>query len=87
MAFIAHHTGLVPQVLTGAKAHCASTEGARAGCASTKSACCLKLAVTVHEQNAQVVRVKEQAEQKLRVSMAFTEAEATGRSTQMNLPT
>ena len=34
----------------------------------------------MQEQTAQALRVKEQAEQTLRVSTAFTEAEVTGRS-------
>ena len=40
----------------------------------------MKHAVTVQEQIAQALRVKEQAQQIFRVSTAFTEAGGTGRS-------
>ena len=46
----------------------------------------MKPAVIVQEQIAQSSRVKEQAEQTIRVSLAFTKAEAKGRSAQMNVP-
>ena len=45
----------------------------------------MKPAVAEQEQIAPAPTLQEPAEQMLRVSMAFTEAEATGRSTQTNM--
>ena len=47
----------------------------------------MELALTVQEQQlVQSSRVKEHAEQQSRLSVAFTDAEAMGRSAQMNVP-
>ena len=47
----------------------------------------MKPALTVQDQQlVQSLRVKEHAEQQSRLSVAFTDAEAIGRSAQMNVP-